>query len=100
MKNPQITEQEEIICEQILNNSQDMFQKLKDDELCFCFQCGEILTGKGIKNSEHIVPVESIKQILCPECGLDSIVPEQCIPDTITFKRAHEVMSFIYMFGW
>lgn len=44
-----------------------------DATLCGCFYCGSIITGREIEKW-----IYGGKTAMCPHCGIDSLIPENC----------------------
>jgi hypothetical protein len=53
-------------------------QSVKNSNRCGCYKCLAIFDASIITVADTIEEIDGLRTVMCPECGIDSVVGDQC----------------------
>lgn len=68
---------------------------VKKSALCGCFHCLKMYSPDTLTDADLITEANGLKTYVCPHCGIDSVLGDQCeYPITLEFLTAMKVHFF------
>ena len=68
---------------------------VKNSALCGCFHCLKMYSPDTLTDADLITEANGLKTYVCPHCGIDSVLGDQCkYPITLEFLTAMKVHFF------
>ena len=68
---------------------------VKNSALCGCFHCLKMYSPDTLTDADLITEANGLKTYVCPHCGIDSVLGDQCkYPITLEFLTAMKVYFF------
>jgi len=70
-------------------------ESVKNSALCGCFHCLKMYSPDTLTDADLITEANGLKTYVCPHCGIDSVLGDQCkYPITLEFLTAMKVYFF------
>jgi hypothetical protein len=70
-------------------------ESVKNSALCGCFHCLKMYSPDTLTDADLITEANGLKSYVCPHCGIDSVLGDQCeYPITLAFLTAMKVHFF------